>query len=319
MLIVTSRNLLASESTAAKEKQQPQPSLSSLLTSFLPFSVPTAAISGPRVSSEEEDEQLLSHAPLKEDDPLPMNALFTPLTITSTTHAPTSTPSSHSIKQKHSITLASPGGLLTCKVDMTVASEPGSDMVPTIERLEMCELSSWARSEIGDWADKRCQERDIATLGYGLGRYWDISVKRAQCWIQIQKLFPALTSSTSLPEDQEAANMSKKQLLLHLGRASLELKDAEVVLRIGWRLGFDWTGEVESAVAVETGVPGGCELLFPCLLCCPFHFPRDHIDCAFLAYIAPAYAHIHLSSRLFRTRSTFTLAQSPTSSHERWY
>lgn len=45
----------------------------------------------------------------------------------------------------------------------------------------------------------------------------------------------------------------------HLGRDTLVLQDAHVVLKLSWRIGFDWTGEAESNVAVEPAFPRVCK------------------------------------------------------------
>ena len=152
---------------------------------------------------------------------------------------------------------------------MTVSSEPGSENIPSIHALEVKDLVPWAQSEIGSWIEQRCKEGDVASIGYGLGRYWDINMKRAQVWMQIRKRFPGLVDGHNREVEEQDINgavgaepkMSKRALLPLLGRSSLSLQDEEAVLRISWKLDFDWTGEVESAVSVETALPSSCEFL----------------------------------------------------------
>jgi hypothetical protein len=151
--------------------------------------------------------------------------------------------------------------------------------VPIIENLEIKDLSPWAKAEIGEWLNERCKECDLVAVGYSLGRYWDISVKRAQCWMQCQKEFPRLLSYTA-PDSQVEGNekevsdvgiatldssaskqtvLSKQQLLPHLGRSILVLQKEDAVLRVSWRLQFVWTGDVESVVDGEAALPQSCK------------------------------------------------------------
>jgi hypothetical protein len=262
-------------SGAMNQSQQPETALSSLLTSFLPFSIPVASPLAP-AGSPEQREHFVSHEPLKEKDPLPLSSLFTPLGIASSISVPTQIADSNRLSQKHSITLSSPGSLLVCSMDLTVSSEPSAKSVPAIENLEINDLSSWARAEIGLWLEEQGKEGDMAAIGYGLSRYWDISVKRAQCWIKCQKEFPQLFSlansdSPAQTNDEETSGIDdsgpkqtklpKRQLLPHLGRSSLVLQSEDAILRIIWKLQFDWTGDVESTVSVEAALPQSCECI----------------------------------------------------------
>lgn len=148
---------------------------------------------------------------------------------------------------------------------MTIASDPEADSVPTIDSLELTELAAWAQPEIDEWVKQRCKEGDIAAVGYGLGRYWDICVKRAQCWVQCQKKFPNLITSAStttsdaggLPtaEDTSTTKLSKRELVPHLGRSTITLQSGDAIIRISWKLQFDWTGDVGSVIIAEAALP----------------------------------------------------------------
>jgi hypothetical protein len=144
---------------------------------------------------------------------------------------------------------------------MTIASDPEADSVPSIDLLELTDLATWAHSEMGEWVGERCKECDIAAIGYGLGRYWDICVKRAKCWIQCRKQFPNLVTSTDAANtDAEelqiaATKLSKREMLPYLGRSTITLQSADAIIRIFWKLQFDWTGDVESVVTAEAALP----------------------------------------------------------------
>ncbi|KAF2814474.1 uncharacterized protein BDZ99DRAFT_437427 [Mytilinidion resinicola] len=51
------------------------------------------------------------------------------------------------------------------------------------------------------------------------------------------------------------ARVSRKQLLTHLGRELLIFESSEIVLKIGWDIGFDWTGEAKSIVKASAAFP----------------------------------------------------------------
>lgn len=115
--------------------------------------------------------------------------------------------------------------------------------------------------EIGDWIELRCKEGDVAGIGYALGRYWDICVKRAQCWRSVGKTFPGLVEGPDGVGDEEitSSHMSRKALLPRLGRSVLTLQSDDAEVRILWKLSLDWTGEVESAISVEPILPRSCK------------------------------------------------------------
>jgi hypothetical protein len=263
--------------------------LSSLLTSFLPFSLPVAQPKSPL--SPNPMEVIPSHAPITDSDPLPLLNLFTPLTMTSTIKPPTNSQSStNSFKQMHEITLTGPSALLACNLDLTISSDSTDPTHPAVDTLEIRALSPWAKLEARDWCEARAEEGDISAVGFALGRYWDVSVARAQCWVRCCKeLGELVTCATDaqraekegerkkrgkrarrqVDEDEEMEGaegasaipikLSKRELHSHLGRQEIVLENEHVVLRVSWRLHFDWTGEVESVVTAQAAFPQACE------------------------------------------------------------
>lgn len=53
--------------------------------------------------------------------------------------------------------------------------------------------------------------------------------------------------------------MSRKELARNLGRDILVLESRHVLLKISWKIGFDWTGEAGSEIWVEPAYPRVCE------------------------------------------------------------
>jgi hypothetical protein len=191
----------------------------------------------------------------------------------------------------HEIVLKGPAALLACKIDLTITSDPTDPGNPKVDGLQLRGLSPWAKREAGDWLDERAKEGDVSAIGYALGRYWDVSVIRAQCWIRCCKELGDLVTCANDAQIAEAnaaakgkkrgnqarrgdadidmvdaeggpaseAQLSKRELHQHLGRQSLVLKSDEVILRISWKLQFDWTGEVESVVTAGAAFPKACK------------------------------------------------------------
>jgi hypothetical protein len=175
-------------------------------------------------------------------------------------------------------------------MDLTISSNPADPGNPTVDSLHISNLSPWAKREVGEWFDARAEEGDISAVGFALGRYWDISTTRAQCWVRCcEELGHLVTCATDaqrsdkgerqktggkeaqrqVGEDEEMhdaneaqnvpKSISKRELHSHLGRQELILKNDDVILRISWHLGFDWTGEVESVIAAKAAFPEACK------------------------------------------------------------
>jgi hypothetical protein len=177
-------------------------------------------------------------------------------------------------------------------LDLTISSKPSDSGNPTVEALEIRNLSPWVKREVGDWLVARADEGDISAVGFALGRYWDVSMTRAQCWVRCCKELGDLVTCATENHRSEKANekkkrgkkarsqvdedeeleevinspreplrLSKRELHAHLGRQELVLKNDDVVLRVSWNLQFDWTGEVESVVTANAACPQVCKCL----------------------------------------------------------
>jgi len=103
-------------------------------------------------------------------------------------------------------------------------------------------------------------DHDITALGYGLGRYYDIAVRRASCWAKCHASFPALVEGgkeNTVPRLLEKRDLSSSQgqIGYYLGHDSVVLRDRNAVLRVKWEITFDWTGEVESLITARARFP----------------------------------------------------------------
>ena len=292
-------------------QQKPLP-VSSLLSSFLPFSKPPLQTQVPPTSLE---KPIPSHTPLDLDDPLPYLRLFTRLKYTS--HVSIPDPSSSSmpsqVYQMHTINIAAPQNLLATTIIMTINASNQQ-----VVDLAIPHIPSWAEHELGTWIREKALEKDIGAVCWALHSYWEVSVRRAECWTKCERAFDDLlqdsdqdaaqnkeTAQTGkrrraqarrnieeqdseqeeeteteevsgidvgLGQDKQredsatikrkAPRLFRRQLRRHLGRELLVCKSSEVLLQIGWRVRFDWTGEAESEVKATAAFPRACKCFF---------------------------------------------------------
>ncbi|KAF2396221.1 hypothetical protein EJ06DRAFT_585465 [Trichodelitschia bisporula] len=225
--------------------QPTQPPLSTLLTSFLPFSLP--APSPPPTMSD----PIPSNSPLSPS--LADLRAFTPFTITSTPHPPEGT------SQTHTITLISPASLFTTTLTLLITHP--TPQTPTLTTLTLPPLPRWVG--ISPFLSARAKARDINVLVHALGRWWDISLRRAAVWSTITTNHPALVVPPSPPGPESDSNVrvfrdyAARTLAPHLGQQRLVLARGAVQVAISWVLYCDWVGDVRSELDAEARVPPG--------------------------------------------------------------
>ncbi|KAI9700972.1 MAG: hypothetical protein M1820_006617 [Bogoriella megaspora] len=239
--------------------------LSQALLSFTTFSslLPTPR---PPSTSETPTSPIPSHHPIKLSDPLPHLQVFTPFTYTSTISTPLSPQSTTnnnnqsqpSLTQTHHINVYGPSSLFYAEIDMDIDTAE-----QRISRFSVDALSAWAEPELGEWirsAGKKGgpTENDVGSVGWAMGRYWEMAVKRARCWGKCERAWPGLVvggredggEAGDAREDGVGGEVDVDVLKRYLGRRRLVLKSEEVEMEVGWGIGFDWTGEAESEVDV---------------------------------------------------------------------
>ena len=164
--------------------------LSKSLTSFLPFAKPISsastkaaqAIPPPPVANH------ISYQSLKLGDPAPDLTSLTPIDFTQTISIDPDDTSETAASQLHTITFHSPGNLLngTLKVKFDTATE-------TISNIRLIEISKWADEELGSWIRKKILDEedqgDINIIAWAIGRYWDVALSRARCWVRCEKAY----------------------------------------------------------------------------------------------------------------------------------
>lgn len=271
------------------------PSIFSAINLFLPFN----AYRPPSEAQQPvHNKPLVSHHPLPLDNPLPYLQVFSPLEYTQVSFLLPPTPGSSTstaglstpLLRQHNITASHPSGLFSARMEMIVNSNSLS-----IDSLSVLSMSPTAEAELGSWARDRAKTegvigRDISTICWGMGRWTEVSIERAKFWLEIDKDVVNLEARTDTiiklqkrgkrkrgadePEDgddelADEANVSKrsmwtmKEMLLMMGRQEMKISGTDIEITISWSIGFDWTGEVESAIQAVARTPAKCEFPEP--------------------------------------------------------
>lgn len=232
-----------------------------------------------------------SHLPTPIDDPLPHLQLFSPLTYTSeiTLLPPESSSFSPDTSiqepeetkfQRHQISAKHSSGLFSARLSMIVDIS-----ILSITELNIDKLDPSAESELGEFVRRRASNenilgKDIGVVCWAMGRWVETAVIRARFWCDVHSEFGSKEArETSLrnirrkkkrrrdevgKEEEEKRKWTRRDMLPYMGRTSMEILGEEVEVRVEWKLGFDWTGEVESKISASARLPSCCE--FPCTL-----------------------------------------------------
>ncbi|KAL9110999.1 MAG: hypothetical protein Q9187_007985 [Circinaria calcarea] len=254
--------------------------LSIRLSLFLPFSKSKP----PMPKTLTTNEPTKSHHPVQLEDPLSYLRTFTPLNISSTELLVSSSTNATLHSRYQEITFASPHELLIVKLGVTT-----NTVTHALDSLTLVYISPSADPELGSWARRYLADGDISSIGYAIGRYWEVASTRARCWRACQNDFAELIPDSdhnavaplaekppvpkrkdrrrisTLPETAESesnpdnsstlfATLSADHLA-DLSQQSLLLAHSGVSLLITWRIEFDWTGEVESHISACASFP----------------------------------------------------------------
>ncbi|KZM27055.1 hypothetical protein ST47_g1834 [Ascochyta rabiei] len=241
-------------SGADAEIERPTP-VSSLLCSFLPFS----SLTIPPPKQKHPNKPVPSHRPLDVSDFLPYLEMFTSFKFSTQLGLPRGKvfPTSTRVHQKHTIEISGPQKLLTAQlaVNIDCLSNEVIDM-------HILRLPSWAERELGNFMRTKAKEKDLGNACWAIDSFWNIATKRANYWHRCEEAFARLVpghlvtdKKHTLATNTKSSVLSRKDLSRHLGRDMFVLQDEHVLLKINWRITFDWTGEAESSVDMECAVP----------------------------------------------------------------
>jgi hypothetical protein len=170
-------------------------------------------------------------------------------------------PASRRVHQKHTIDIVGPLKLLTAQVSITIDA-----LVHEIIDLHILRISPWAERELGTFIRGKAQERDPGNACWAIDSYWEVARKRAEYWQKCEKAFARLMvgrasedAENIRPQAKPTKAISRKDLNRHLGRDTLILQDKHVLLKLNWRISFDWIGEAQSDITVEPAFPQVCK------------------------------------------------------------
>ncbi|KAJ4309018.1 hypothetical protein N0V84_011752 [Fusarium piperis] len=253
---------------------------------LLPFGKVTAPT--PSASIDDKQAEIKSHHPvtLTAEEELPYLELFTPFSISSNI-AVIPTEADQPMKQLHSITFRSREipGVFTARMDMVVSA---TDLA--ILDLDMTALEPASKSELGPFVEKICtgdcnrsMQKNMGILSWAMGEWLRVAVDRAELWCQLENSLGSkdgVSESTSQmrarksrrrkddEEDEDSTithveSVNKADLIRYMGQQYFDIsipqndtEDSGAVVRLEWKIQFDWTGEAESKLAVLIGVPG---------------------------------------------------------------
>ncbi|KAF7949623.1 uncharacterized protein EAE97_003132 [Botrytis byssoidea] len=229
---------------------------------------------------------LPSHLPVALDDPLPHLQLFSHLTYTSNiTLLPAAPMSSNESAtellvptlQRHQISASHPSGLFIARLSMIVDTSS-----LTISSLNVDSLDPNAEPELGPFIRRRASGdgphvKDIGTVCWAMGRWTEVSVARAKFWCDAEREFGTAEArrksiekqgkkrkKRKAIEDDEVADWegeessrkwTRRELFRQMGRTNIVLDGDDVQIRVGWKIGFDWIGDVESHLDLDIGLP----------------------------------------------------------------
>ncbi|MCJ1360375.1 MAG: hypothetical protein MMC33_010380 [Icmadophila ericetorum] len=161
------------------------PLLSRRLAAFLPFAPPRSPTPPPSVADTTPPPPQVTPV----DDSNPLAKMFSVFTVNSVdTLVPSSTPSGPLLRSQE-ITMTSPNDLITAQLKLLVNTRTG-----TVECLELTNLTAFAEAELGPWIREQALAGDINSIGWALGRYWEVASIRARCWKACEEEFPELLS-----------------------------------------------------------------------------------------------------------------------------
>ncbi|KND86956.1 hypothetical protein TOPH_08401 [Tolypocladium ophioglossoides CBS 100239] len=284
VLDLIQRALISSDET-------PRPALSHQMVQavlnpmgLLPFGR-SSLIPSSLTDDPEDMEMIKSHHPvtMKAGEELPYLQLFSPFSVTSSIAVLPPLPN-QPLRQRRLVTLRSRDlrGLFTAKLEMVVNA-----MDLGILELSVASLEPSAKYELGPFVDKICSgkcnrtmQRNVGILTWAMGEWYRVAVQRARFWSQLEeqlgsreKLFESVAETRArrqrqkdvqLEQDEKTSALrDKADLIRFLGQQSYDVNvpvasgsSNEPSLRLEWKIGFDWTGEAQSKVAVLVGVPG---------------------------------------------------------------
>lgn len=263
-------NLLVEESAQINEPVPPRTpvSMSALLSTLLPFCAKL-----PRPTPQASPMPTNPFA-LKETAHAPSYlTVLAPLTLRTNTSRTAS--KSASLLETHTLTFSAPSPFPSSLYNVSVVYETN----PETQNITSVSVPTGADSRkrrvpetLRQWIDSRLENPllalDVATLCWGINRYWEASVARAQLWARIDNNHgngSAKRTKKSFPESQDGviSVAELRGLVPHLERSTMVVKagsssaSSPRVLLSNALVMDEWTGEPQLQPELSVSMPGG--------------------------------------------------------------
>lgn len=240
-------------------------SISSLLATLLPFSANI-----PRPKRELSSLPTNPFALQEASQSLPYLTAFAPLTLKTGT---TRSSRREELLETHTLTFSPPSPFPASLYNVTVVYETNPETqsltslsVPTGSDSKKRKLPEALRR----WIDARLEnpllKLDVATLCWGINRYWESAITRARLWAHIDHKYgpPALQGRkyTASESKNGVITLSElRRLVPHLDRSAMIIKpkssDSRPRVLLSNTLMLDeWTGEPQLRPEISVSIPG---------------------------------------------------------------
>lgn len=245
---------------------------------LLPFSRPVAAL----VPEKDDTKDIKSHHPIEmsAEDELRYLKLFSPFDVTSTIAALPAT-REHPFRQRRLLTLRTEKNMFQARAEIIV-----NPMTLAILELRVLSLEPAAQAELQPFVDTICEglcnrsmQRNVGMLFWAMSEWYRTAVDRADVWARLDEEMlakggPAQAAAElrrqaeqgEQPPPRGRVSLSGADLRYLMGKQFYDIpietgggQRDNAHLRLQWKIGFDWTGEAESKLAVLVGVPGKCK------------------------------------------------------------
>ncbi|KAL4746241.1 hypothetical protein BDW72DRAFT_38887 [Aspergillus terricola var. indicus] len=229
--------------------------ISSLISTLLPFS--TKRPQKPRQVSPELNHFSLGQS-AQADSYL---TALAPLKISATLNAITKSKLGMFV-ERHQITLSAPRPfpLSVYKIDVYYETNPETQSVVSLA----ASVDGTTLKYLQQWVNERLQDPlrrlDVSGLCWGINRYWEALVSRAQIWAQFWDQYPALIPGRNRPPSIKVnSDLDIRRILPHLQRTSILFKSKQKTLEalLSCELTVDnWTGEPELRPTICVSISG---------------------------------------------------------------
>ncbi|KAJ5824287.1 hypothetical protein N7447_006627 [Penicillium robsamsonii] len=261
-------SLLTSEEANRTSLPIPQTapkSISSLLATLLPFSANI-----PRPKRELSSLPTNPFALQEASQSLPYLTAFAPLTLKTRT---TWSSRGEELSETHTLIFSPPSPFPASLYNVTVVYETNPE-TQALTSLSVPTGSDSKKRKIPEalrrWIDSRLENRllklDVASLCWGINRYWESAITRARLWAHIDHKYGARASQgrkdTVLESKHGVITLSElRRLVPHLDRNSMVIKpkssnSSPRVLLSNTLVLDEWTGEPQLRPEISVSIPG---------------------------------------------------------------